>query len=296
MMKISFEVGAEEKGAKLGNFLRGRGVSLSEVRSLKFLEGGLLVNGKRARTCEVLQPGDTVCLQLPGEAGYSARPEALPLDILYESCHAMVVNKPAGQVVHPGPSHREGTLANAFCGWMEARGQAGIFRPVGRLDGGTSGLVVCAMNAAAAPLMGRTMQKEYWALAEGRLPPKGRIDAALGPVPDSAVEQRVSEAGRPSVTVFETLAAGAGASLVRVWPQTGRTHQIRVHLASVGHPLVGDALYGGGTLVMDRHALHCAQVRFTELGGKTVEVKAPVPEDMLRAAESLGLGQKWPGI
>lgn len=289
-MDIRFTVTPGEAGMKLGAFLRRRDISLTLVRSQKYLPDGLLVNGERARTSLLLAAGDDVCLVLPKEEGFSAAPQDIPLDIVHESAHALVVNKPPGMVTHPTGRYHSETLANAFCGLMQKRGKASVFRPVGRLDADTSGLALCAMSAAAAPLLGKTAQKEYLALATGRMPlGAGTVEAGLAPVAGSAVLQRVDGEGRPSRTEYTVVSACDAASLVRVWPRTGRTHQIRAHFAHLGHPLLGDALYGGDMERLSRHALHCGRLQFTELGGTVVRLACPPPGDMLAAMAALGL-------
>ncbi len=275
---------------KLSVFLRRKGISLARVRSLKYLPDGLTVNGAPARSNRQLQPGDVVALNLPPEAA-SVRPEDGPLALVHEDADALVVNKPPGQVMHPSPSHHTGTLANLYCGLMARRGAPGAFRPVGRLDGDTSGLVLCAKHAAAAPQLFRSMRKGYLALAGGLLPvgTEAVIAAPLMGCEDSAIRQQVHPAGKPSRTRYQVLAAGGAASLVAVWPETGRTHQIRVHFAHIGHPLLGDALYGGQAQHLSRHALHCAFLQFTPLDARPVAVSAPPPPDMLQAAVAAGI-------
>ncbi len=289
-MTIDFTVQPPEDGQRLSVFLRVRGVSLSVVRSLKYLPGGLCVNGAPARTSHTLCTGDAVALLLEEEEGYSALPQAVPLSFVYQSRDALVVDKPAGMATHPGPSHHGGTLANAVCGYHAGRGRAGIFRPVGRLDTGTSGLALCAGHAASAHLLAGTAEKMYLALVRGKLPTTaGLINAPLGPKPGSATRQWVSEAGRPSVTEYHVLAVGGTASLVAALPKTGRTHQIRAHFAHLGHPLFGDALYGGPMELLPRHALHCAALRFCELCGNRPVLWCPPPPDMRAAMAHFGL-------
>lgn len=289
-MEMHFRVDGPEAGLKLGVFLRRRGLSLARVRALKYLPDGICVNGERARTNRVVATGDEVTLRLAEEGGFSARPEEGALDIVYESRDAMVLDKPAGLVMHPSPSHKAGTLANLFCGLMAQRGGGGVFRPVGRLDGNTSGLVLCAMNAAAAPTLAKTMCKTYLALVQGHLPPgAGEMCWPLGPAPGSAVRQCVAEDGHAAHTRYRPLAHGDGCTLVAVRLLTGRTHQIRAHFAHSGHPLLGDALYGGSPARIERHALHCAGLIFRELDGRAVCLASPLPRDILVAAEEAGV-------
>lgn len=278
-------------GLRLRTYLRKKEISLTTVRSLKYLPEGIMVNGRKAHTDYVVVGGDRVLLQLPAEEAFSARPEAIPLDILYHSSEALVINKPAGMVVHPGPSHHGGTLANGVCGFFYQCGYSGgVFRPIGRLDGDTTGLILCALNGATAAYLAKTASKTYLALAGGRMPlGEGVIAAPLAAKIGSAVAQQVDEGGRPSKTYYRVLASVENASLVEVSPQTGRTHQIRAHFAYLGHPLLGDKLYGGSMALLKRHALHCACLAFAELGGNRLRLKAPLPEDMRGAAGIVGL-------
>lgn len=293
--QLHFMVEEEEEGIRLSSFLRRRGLSLSLVRRLKYEEQGILCGGERARTSRLLHAGERVSLTLPDEAP-SVPGEAIPLSILYESPHALVIDKPAGLVMHPTRSHKSGTLANAFTALMEARGQAAAFRPVGRLDADTSGVVLCAMTPYAAPLLARGMKKRYLAIATGEMPEgPGEVDAPLAQRPDSAILQHVHPEGRASHTAFTVLGTGGTdglkASLLEVRPTTGRTHQIRAHLAHLGHPLLGDGLYGGDMSQLSRHALHCAVLDFAEPGGDAQTVHAPLPADMAQVLGLLGIPQ-----
>lgn len=290
---IEFRVADTEAGLRLGEFLRRRRVSLAVVRHQKYFEDGLQVNGCRARTSQVLAAGDLAALNLAFAPEFSALPEELPAEIVHEDAQVIVFNKPAGQLTHPAVGRHSGTLANAYCGLVRRREQAGscdadrVFRPVGRLDADTSGLLLCAKNAAVAPLLAKSLQKEYLALVQGCPPAQGVYEFPISAAEGEGVRQAVLGPGRPSRTEYERVAAGDGASLMRVWPKTGRTHQIRVHFAHAGHPLLGDALYGGNTAALQRHALHCAAVRFTGLDGAETEVRAGLPLDMRQLCSSL---------
>lgn len=290
MEHVKYNVHQTENGIKLLAFLRRRGLSLSFVRRVKYCERGLLVNGATARTNTVLAQGDCVEVALPDECCSAVPPEEIFLDIVYESPHALVINKPAGMVMHPTLSHRNGTLANAFAFLMQVRKTPRPLRLVGRLDADTSGLVLCAMDALCAPQMAKEASKEYIALAQGKMPlGEGEIDAPLAAKPGSVVEQWVHPNGKSAYTKFEVLDATPAASVVRVWPKTGRTHQIRAHFAHMGHPLLGDSLYGADKNLMQRHALHCAKITFTEPNRPKTIVQCPLPPDMLAAAERAGL-------
>ncbi len=284
-MRISFRVEQPDDGARLGPFLRRQGVSVARIRSLKYTADGLCVNGARAKTNLVLHGGDEVALLLPPDEPAFLSPEDIPLAVVYESPFAVVVDKPAGMVMHPTHAHPGGTLANAFAHFSQARGAPAAFRAVGRLDAGTSGLVLCALDAHSAQLFAKTLTKEYYAVVHGPMPKgPGCVDAPIEPAPGSLVVQRVSAAGRPCTTGYEVLFSSAELSFIHLVPRTGRTHQIRVHMAHIGHPLFGDTLYSGPEAQRApsrRHMLHCAALTFREPGAALpTAVRAALPADM----------------
>ena len=279
-MILRFLVLPQENGALLRNFLRAHEVSASLMRSVK-THGGLFCDGVPIHTDQRLGAGSEVSFALPPERDTTVTSQALPLDIVYEDAHAMVLNKPAGMTVHPTLGYLDGTLANAFCGEMARRGMPCAFRPVNRLDRNTSGLVLCALNEYAAPILARTAEKRYYAIAEGQMPDAGCIDAPIGLCEGSFVKHCVTASGKPSTTRFETLYRGEGLSFVRLLLLTGRTHQIRVHLTYLGHPLAGDDFYGGAQTRIARQALHCGSMAFlTPQTGERRTVLQPLPPDM----------------
>lgn len=293
-MQLFFTVPQQEQGTRLGLFLRRKGLSASLIKSVKYTPGGLCVNTEAAKTNQLLQTGDAVVVSLPQEAPPSLLPEEIPLEILYEDEHLLVVNKPGGIVMHPTRTHKGGTLGNAFCALMQGRGQQRAFRPVGRLDGGTSGLVLCALNAYAAPIVAAGMRKGYLALATGCLPlGEGEICRPIAPAEDSVIRQQVAQAGRPATTRYCVVEATPQASLVLVWPLTGRTHQIRVHFAWLGHPLVADTLYGAPPETLGRQALHCGSVCYLAPGGKGHQLAVPPPPDFCETARLAGIQAEW---
>ena len=193
-----------------------------------------------------------------------------------------MVDKPAGVAVHPTLNYPDGTLANGWLEHLRGQGRQGVFRPVNRIDKNTSGLVLLAQNAFAAPLLAGSAAKCYLAIVQGTLPPgQGAVDAPIARRGDSIIGRCVAPEGKPSRTEYTVLASGPRYSLLACRPVTGRTHQIRVHMAHIGHPLAGDSLYGGPMADMSRHALHCAVVRFCHpVTGAPVRVECPLPADM----------------
>lgn len=264
-------------------------MSASLIRSVKYRAFGILLNNSQAKTNQLVYPGGVVSVTLPPEEN-DLPPEEIPLEILRESAHAMVLEKPAGLVMHPTLSHKGGTMANGFAALMAKRGQGIPFRPVGRLDANTSGLILCALNPYAAPILSSNFTKMYFALVQGTMPSTyGTIEAPIESCPDSAIKQQVAPGGKYAKTNYQVLEVGQGASFVAVWPLTGRTHQIRVHFAHLGNPLLGDWLYGGPQELLQRQALHCAGLRFTEPGEKPCQIQSQLPQDLQQAAASLGI-------
>ena len=220
-----------------------------------------------------------------------------PLDIVYEDGDVVVLNKAPGVPVHPGPGHYSDTVGNYLLHYYDQEGAEGDFHPVHRLDRGTSGLLVVARHPHAQEVLKEQLhtdgfRREYLAVCQGvPEPPAGTVDAPLGPKPGSLVEQMVRPDGKPARTHYEVVKAGENCALVRLVLDTGRTHQIRVHLAHLGHPLVGDFLYG--TEEPDRiprPALHSHRLTFRHpITGQEMAFTAPVPPDMRRLMEQEGL-------
>ena len=279
-MTLSFEV---EEDCLCRDFLRAQAVSAGLTKAVKRADG-FFADGAPVRTNERLRAGQTLSFTLPPEPPGAAAPEDLPLTILFENEHAMVLVKPAGQTVHPTLGYAGGTLANAFAGLMARRGTPRPFRPINRLDRGTSGLVLCAMNAYAAPILAAGARKEYLALVQGApTPPAGAWTAPIQLEDGSIIKRCCAPGGKPSRTEYETLCRGKESSLLRCVTVTGRTHQIRVHAAFAGHPLLGDGLYGGPCEMLARPALHCGRIT-VQLPGETAPrvFACPPPLDMER--------------
>lgn len=288
---LTFVVPPSEQGVRLGVFLRRMGVSASCIKAVKHQGAGFFDDGARICTDQPVRAGQCIAFALPPEPDTSVIPQPVPFALVYDGAFAAVVDKPAGLAVHPTLNHTEGTLANGWLYHLQANGREGIFRPVNRLDKNTSGLVLLAQNAYAAPLLAKSAQKCYLALVQGQLPlGEGRVDAPIGRRGDSIIGRCVCDDGKPSRTDYRVLAAGGGHSLVACWPRTGRTHQIRVHMAHIRHPLAGDTLYGGTDRLMPRHALHCAVLVFREPPDATPRrFTSPIPPDMAQACRQCGL-------
>lgn len=288
-MELHYTVSSADEGKTLALFLREQGISAGFIKSIKY-GTGFMADGVPVHTNYVLKLGETVHFLLPPEPQSRVKRQKMELHILYEDDFALVLDKPAGLAVHPTFNYPDGTLANGWIAELCRRGTNGIFRPVNRLDKDTSGIVLCAKNAFAAPMLAESAQKHYYALVQGELPlGAGAIDAPVGRRGDSIIGRCVCPEGKPSRTEYNVLAAGAGLSLVRCCPITGRTHQIRVHFAYLGYPLAGDDLYGGSRERIARQALHCGQTAFTHpFTRQAVRAESPMPPDMAGLVREIG--------
>ena len=250
----------------------------------------MAVNGRPAQPADHVAPGDVIELEAPAPDAPGAAAEAIHLEVVFEDDDFVVVNKPAGLVVHPAPGHHSGTLVNALLGlggtWSQAGGEE---RPgiVHRLDKGTSGLIVAARNdaahrALAAQLSDRTLSRTYQAIARGVVrSDAGELEGPIGRHPKERKRMAVVRGGRFARTRYQVLERRRTHTLLRCDLDTGRTHQIRVHLASLGHPLAGDAVYGsGGPGEPSRPMLHAWRLRLRHpRTGADVSFEAPPPED-----------------
>ncbi len=304
-----------ESGARLDQYLAEHLPDLSRAAAQRLLDDGfVLVNNRARKPSYRVQAGETIIVRVPPPEPATPRAEQIPLDILYEDNDLIVINKPAGMIVHPAAGHSGGTLVNAILAHCPNLNVGGVERPgiVHRLDSETSGIIVVAKNDAAlrhlqTQFKSRRVHKTYLALVEGIVkPPRGKIDAPIGRDPKHRQRMAVVTRGarREAVTVYRTFARlpsdqslgskGTDAyTLLEVEPQTGRTHQIRVHLAFLGFPVVADAIYGKrkNALGLTRQFLHAWKIAITlPRDGRAVNFVAPLPEDLREVLEKLGLG------
>lgn len=281
---FSFTLPDGEQTVPLSSLLRRLKFSLTLRRKLKQSSDAVRVNGRPVPWRTVVAAGDILTISWPEES--AVLPMDLPLTVCYEDEYLLVADKPAGLLVHPASGPPEPTLANAVVHHLRAGGKPGSFHPVHRLDRNTSGLVLIAKNPYVQHLIfadgGKAVERYYLALVTGRpLPPEGVIDAPIGRHPHSIVQRMVRADGQAAATSYETVAAAGPHSLVSLRLLTGRTHQIRVHLAHIGHPILGDDLYGGSRALIARPALHAAGLSFTHpMSGERVSLASPLPPDM----------------
>lgn len=291
MRTITYAVPPEAAGRTLGTVLR-RELRLSAglVKKLKYLPDAVLVDGWHAFLDYRLTSGETVTVRLADGGENHLAPTPHPLEIVYEDDDLLVLCKPAGFAVHPGPGGGADTIGNFLTDYYNNRGESHQFRPVNRLDRGTSGLMVVAKSAHVHALLMAALHtpdfvRTYLAVAEGFLAPeKGMLDAPVGRAAGSVIRRVVRPDGKPSVTRWQVVRHGNARTLVRLFPETGRTHQLRVHMAYLGHPLTGDFLYGTeDRSLIARPALHSAEMALTQpLTGVSLHLESPLPEDMAR--------------
>ena len=287
-MRYEFHVEENDDGMRLSAFLSSRaGLSLSLVRTLKRVENGITIDGESAHTDARVKTGQLVAVNTP-ESECELAPCDADVPILYDGRDALVYDKPAGMAVHPTLGYPDGTLANVYAARLLARGENGAFRPINRLDRNTSGAVLAAKSRLAAPRLAKSAKKLYIAVVEGIIKENEFVvDAPIALEEGSFIKRRVHESGKQSATRIKVLARLEGHTLIEAETLTGRTHQIRVHLAHLGHPLAGDDLYGGSLALIGRHALHCREVSF-ELAGDRVRVRSPLAGDMAALIALLG--------
>jgi 23S rRNA pseudouridine1911/1915/1917 synthase len=301
---LTLNVTAEEAGARLDAFLVARVQGWSRARLQHLIDdAAVLVNTKTAKPSYKVRAGDSVEIELTAPPAATFAPENIPIDIVYEDEDLIVINKPAGLVVHPAAGISHGTLANALAfHFAQLSTRAGVARPgiVHRLDRGTSGLMVVAKTEAAheslsGQFRARKVFKSYLALAHGQVEKrKGEIDQAIARDPRSRIRMAVVRAGRPALSLYRVRERFDRFTLLDVELKTGRTHQIRVHLAWLKHPVVGDEVYGAGrdkTIAdaevrrtvskLDRQFLHAAELGFTHpTMGEEMKFKAGLPVEL----------------
>lgn len=308
---LDVAVDPESAGERVDQFIAGA-LDLSRTQVARLLEDGeVLLEGRSVRKSHRVVPGEAFRVRIPAPEPVEATPEDLPISVVFEDEHLLVVDKAAGMVVHPAPGHAGGTLVNALLHHVpDLSGIGGALRPgiVHRLDKDTSGLMVVAKGDEAhrslsAALQRREVRRRYLAAAWGHLPDEElTVDAPIGRDPRQRQRMGVVEGGRSAVTHFRVRERWPGAELLDVALETGRTHQIRVHLAHLGHPVVGDDLYGAGwergiggpnrvwarslSKLVPRQFLHARELAFTHpISGEAMRFESPLPADLAAAAE-----------
>jgi 23S rRNA pseudouridine1911/1915/1917 synthase len=261
------------------------------------MEKGVILNGSPCNWNTRMDAGSKLHLKLFWDEEYGVIPEYELLDVLFEDDHLLIVNKPAGMDTHPTDKGQTGTLANRVAAYLQGQGTQSKIRHIHRLDRDTSGAVVFAKHALASAIMDRMLAKRlisrnYTAFAHGELrQTKGSISAPIGRDRHHSTRRRVSDKGDKAITHFLVKERYSEATRLQLSLETGRTHQIRVHMSYIGHPLIGDTLYGGKKEGINRQALHAEWVRLTHpFGNEQIQVEAPLPKDLLELNEKLRRG------
>lgn len=289
---FEYQITAAEEGRKIGDFLREKGYSRHLLRQLKETEDGLLRNAQPTFTTVALKAGDRIRVRLleKAEGSEAIMPAPLPFEIVYEDEDLLVVNKPADMPIHPSFQNHGNTLADALTWHYQQHGEDFVYRCINRLDRDTTGLLIVAKHLLSASILSdmvgkREIHREYLAIVKGILPENGTISAPIGRKKGSAILREVNfETGEPAVTHFARLEIRNGLSLVSLKLETGRTHQIRVHMGYIGCPLIGDYLYYPECSRISRQALHSHRLSFLHpITGKALSFTAPLPEDMEKA-------------
>lgn len=279
MREIEFKITSEYQGRQIREFLRDFGVSSSLLSKLKRTENGITVNAKFARAVDILNENDILKIVI-ADSGSMPSPAKMDIEICYEDEDIIVLNKPPFLPVHESRNHIGDTLSNFVAYHLGKEGEHTAFRAVFRLDRDTSGLVMVAKNELAAAKLAGRVKKDYYAVAGKVFEKGGVIDAPIARCGDSIIKRRVDPSGERAVTHFEPVSIKDGATLLKINLETGRTHQIRVHLAHIGAPLLGDSLYGGDCSEINRQALHCKTIYFTHpITGKEMVINCPFSDD-----------------
>ena len=285
---LNYTIPKEFDQCTLLSFLKSRHYSSPVITHLKRTPNGILLNGTWGRVRDLLHTDDLLTITIvETESSSNIVPSPLPLPIVYEDEDLMIINKPSGMPIHPSQGNYENTLANAAAYYFSQKGEPFVYRCINRLDRDTTGLLILAKHMYSASILSdmvkeRMIHREYLAIAQGKVDDQGVIDAPIGRVDGSTIEREVNkEHGERAITHYQCLNYKNGYSLVSLKLETGRTHQIRVHMKFIGHPLPGDFLYNPDYRMIGRQALHSYRLSFLHpVTGEAMEFTAPLPQDM----------------
>ncbi|MBE5896756.1 MAG: RluA family pseudouridine synthase [Lachnospiraceae bacterium] len=306
MRKIRYDITTEYEGMKISRFLQLRGYSEKNLTALRGQEETIYLNGRPVHMNETICQGDLIEVYIPEvEEATAVVPVNIPIEVVYEDEDIIVINKPANMPIHPSRMHQDNSLANALAYYYkkdlddkDAVNNKFVFRCINRLDRDTTGLTIVAKHMVSAAILynemkRRDIRRTYYAIveeaADNRLPDSGVIDAPIGRADEQGIARRVDyEKGQPAVTHYEVIDRVGDLALVQLKLETGRTHQIRVHMSHIGHPLIGDKIYNPKNSIMDRQALHAGELEFIHpITGVKLIIKADIPEDMRRVLNSI---------
>lgn len=286
---IDYNIDNASDGLRVEQYLRRRGYSGQNLAEIKRMPKSVLVNGEHYYMRQQLHAGDHLSIHIcETKCSEKIPPVHLPLDIVYEDEDIIVINKTAGMPIHPSLNNYTNSMANALAWYYQEQGKPFIFRCCNRLDRDTSGLTVVAKHLVSGNILSdmvrrREIHREYLAIVRGHVMPKsGTINAPLARKPGTIIERTINwERGETAITHYQVIDEKNGHSLVSLCLETGRTHQIRIHMKHLGYPLIGDYLYNPDMEYMSRQALHSHKLAFTHpITGEKMEFTAPLPEDM----------------
>lgn len=288
---IIYHISEESHGLRVEQFLKRRGYSSQNLAEIKRMPKSVLVNGEHYYMRDTLSSGDTLIIHIQEtECSEKIPPAKIPLNIVYEDEDIIVINKPAGMPIHPSMNNYTNSMANGLAWYYKEQDKPFIFRCCNRLDRDTSGLTVVAKHLVSGNILStmvrrREIYREYLAISRGEVIPRsGTITAPLARKPGTIIERTVDfEHGEKAITHYQVIAVKNGHSLVSLQLETGRTHQIRIHMKYIGYPLIGDYLYNPDMKLISRQALHSHKLSFSHpITGEAMEFTAPLPEDMKR--------------
>lgn len=293
----TYKVSQEHEGLALESYLKQ--ILQYSGRKIQKLtrQKGIVLNGKSVFLQKKVKFGDTLRVLNSEDAAYGVQPEEGFIEILYEDEYMLVVNKPAHQLVHPTGQTKNGTLANYLAYELQQRNIVTTIRPVHRLDRETSGCIIFAKDSRSQfmleqQLKDKRLKRIYWALVSGVVSPtSGTIDAPIGAHPTLPNRRAINQKGEQAITHYRTIHSYSDVSLLELSLETGRTHQIRLHLSYLGYPIIGDGMYGIRSSRMNRQALHANSISFMELkNNREITIQAPIPKDFTDAIRSFGDG------
>lgn len=289
--KLIYTITQSHNGQTVEKYLKSQGYSSANITAIKKMPQNVLINGTWVHMNHQLTINDELTVNIHEDiSSEKIPPVKMDLDIIYEDEDIIVINKPAGLSIHPSLNHYEDSLANGLAYYFESQNKPFIFRCANRLDKNTSGLTVIAKHLVSANILStqvkdRLLSREYYAIVKGSLPQKeGSIDAPIGRIDDSIITRQVDfSSGQPAITHYQVIEEKNGHSLLAIHLETGRTHQIRVHMKYIGYPLIGDYLYNPDFEYMTRQALHSHRLCFMHpITGQPLEFVAPLCDDMKR--------------